>query len=37
MLIHQTLCFKTVIITFIRREGIILVVNLDLWMLLKLQ
>jgi len=35
--IHQNLCFKTVIITFIMREGTTFVVNLDLWVLLKLQ
>jgi len=35
--IHQNLCFKTVIVTFIMREGTTLVVNLDLWVLLKLQ
>lgn len=35
--IHQNLCFKTVIITFIMREGTTLGVNPDLWVLLKLQ
>jgi len=34
---HQNLCFTTVILTFIMREGTKFGVNLDLWVLLKLQ